>query len=65
MVLPNGLNGAEIARRARTMRPDLPIVYMSGYVADVEGPLEPAAPLLQKPFTIAALARAMSDEIGD
>jgi CheY-like chemotaxis protein len=28
--LPGGIDGAELAQRARQMRPDLPIVYASG-----------------------------------
>src|SRR5690606_33615771 len=31
VVMPNGPNGVELARRARQLRPDLPILLTSGY----------------------------------
>ena len=31
VVMPNGPNGVELARRARRLRPDLPILLTSGY----------------------------------
>ena len=55
-----GLNGAEVARRARVLRPGLPVVFVSGYhetvaLRDVEG-----AVLLRKPFSLDNLRRAVS-----
>jgi signal transduction histidine kinase len=60
MVMPD-INGPELARRARALRPTLPIVFFSGY-ADPEslaGPLS-AIRLLRKPFRPADLS-AMID----
>jgi DNA-binding response OmpR family regulator len=49
--LPGGLNGADLAKRARQLRPDLPIVYASaryGY-SDLGG-LVPRSVFLPKPY---------------
>ncbi len=59
VVMPD-LNGAELARKVRDMRPDLPVLFMSGYshgTADL--PVEPGFALLAKPFTPVALGRAI------
>ena len=58
-ILP-GLNGAEVARRARILRPGLPVVFVSGYhdtkaLGGVEG-----ATLLRKPFSVDHLRRTVS-----
>lgn len=53
VILANGLNGREIAERALAMRPDVPVVYMSGYSESViarEARLEPTVRVLLKPF---------------
>jgi PAS domain S-box-containing protein len=56
-----GMNGAEVARALRDMRPELPIVFVSGYAesGQLEGALGPDVPVLRKPFTIADLAAAV------
>lgn len=55
-----GLSGPELAERSRRMRPELPVLYMSGYLPpDLGGPLRPEGPLLRKPFKAASLARAV------
>jgi signal transduction histidine kinase/CheY-like chemotaxis protein len=51
--LPYGLDGRALAEAARTMRPDLKILFTSGYGA------EPAEDFLPKPFGRAALAAAI------
>jgi signal transduction histidine kinase/ActR/RegA family two-component response regulator len=66
-----GMNGVEVARRARRKRPDLPILFITGFVdhAVLAGIGE--AEILGKPFSVAdladkvtaALARARSDNI--
>jgi two-component system cell cycle sensor histidine kinase/response regulator CckA len=52
MVMP-GVDGPELARRIRSARPDIKVLYMSGYTrgaADGNG-LEESSSFLQKPFT--------------
>ncbi len=58
VILPGGEDGASFARRARALRPDVKILFMSGYPEDVivrEGRLAAGVVLLRKPFTRAQL----------
>jgi two-component system, cell cycle sensor histidine kinase and response regulator CckA len=53
-VIMPGLSGAELAQQARLGRPELAVLYMSGYTGDViarTAALDPGAPLIEKPFT--------------
>jgi len=55
VIMPN-LGGGEMARRLRALRPDLPILFVSGHPEDREGTLElEGTDLLRKPFTADAL----------
>lgn len=52
------MNGQELAGRVQRQRPDVPIVYASGYVDDVvaqQGVLEPGTLLITKPLAEEAL----------
>lgn len=63
VIIP-GLDGTELARRAARVKPDLPILFMSGYTDDDivrRGLLDPDQPFLQKPFTPDALVRRVAD----
>jgi CheY-like chemotaxis protein len=57
-----GMNGAEVARAARQRRPDLPVVFASGYsdTAAIEAAAGPDTPLLRKPFRIADLQAVLA-----
>ena len=49
--LPGGMNGAELAERAREMRPEMPIVYVSGrYKLSEISPLVPRSLFVAKPY---------------
>lgn len=53
------LDGRQVADRALKLRPDLKIVFMSGYTGEAiarDGILEPGIELITKPFTQAQLA---------
>jgi CheY-like chemotaxis protein len=52
-----GMNGAEVANAARARRPDLPIVFASGYAdtAAIDAAVGPFATTLRKPFTMEEL----------
>jgi PAS domain S-box-containing protein len=57
VVMPEML-GNEVARRVHTIRPALPVLYMSGYaqpVLDTHGAFADQIDLLEKPFTEATL----------
>jgi PAS domain S-box-containing protein len=59
VVLPRGLNGPVVAERARIGRPNLKVLFMSGYTQDAianNGMLDQGVNLLTKPFLKADLA---------
>jgi PAS domain S-box-containing protein len=66
------LGGPELVARLRTMRPTLPVVFLSGYTdrdpqgapGDRAGPWQPEA-FLSKPFTGDALLGAVARVLGD
>ena len=60
--LGGGLDGWEVAKRARELNPDIPVIYMTGAAAD-EWPSKgvPNSVLLAKPFAPAQLVTAVSN----
>jgi len=49
--LPGAMNGAELAERARQLRPEMPIVYVSGrYKLSEVSPLVPRSLFVAKPY---------------
>jgi two-component system NtrC family sensor kinase len=60
VVLPNGMNGRQLADEARRRRPELKVLYATGYTRNAiihQGRLDAEVELLTKPFTADALAR--------
>ena len=58
-VIMPGMYGSECAQRLRAAKPNMSVLYISGYTeaaAHQRGNLEAGAPFLQKPFTPAQLA---------
>ncbi|MEO8925567.1 MAG: response regulator [Caulobacteraceae bacterium] len=54
-----GLNGRQIAQAARAHRPNLKVLFMTGYAQDAAHPagfLEPGMAMITKPFAMEALA---------
>jgi PAS domain S-box-containing protein len=63
VVMP-GISGRELAGRVKAIRPDIKILFMSGYTDQSvvhHGILDTDAALLQKPFTMAALAAKLRE----
>jgi PAS domain S-box-containing protein len=62
--MPN-MHGAEVARAAREIAPDLPIVFVTGYAESeqLDAALGPGAPVLRKPFTLAQLQAAVAENL--
>ncbi|GKS97884.1 response regulator [Acidovorax sp. SUPP3434] len=58
--LPGGMNGRQMADSGRVYRPDLKILFITGYAENAavgNGHLERGMQVLTKPFTLDALAR--------
>ncbi len=59
VVLPGGMTGAQVAAEARTLRPELKVLFTTGYARNAivhHGRLDPGAQLITKPFSYAELA---------
>jgi CheY-like chemotaxis protein len=64
--LPGRLDGWEVARRARELNPEIPVIYVTGAAADEwtsQG--GPKSILLSKPFAPAQLVTAVAQLIND
>jgi len=62
-----GMNGRELAERARAHRPDLPILFITGYAENAAiraGFLGANMSMITKPFSLDALAAKVSQMIG-
>lgn len=63
-----GLNGRQVADAAREQRPQLKVLFMTGYAenaAIANGFLDPGMEMITKPFAIEALATRIRDMIED
>ena len=63
VVMP-GLGGADLAQRLAPLRPDMKVLFISGYTdraAARHGTMEPGAAYLEKPFSLDALARKVRE----
>lgn len=64
--LPNGMNGRQVADAARAMRPDVPVLFVTGYAdAAVLGHdhLEAGMQVITKPFTMEAITERVKSMI--
>ncbi|WP_315764343.1 ATP-binding protein [Sphingomonas sp. Y38-1Y] len=62
--LPGGMNGRQLADAARAKRPDLHVLFITGFAENAllnNGQLEPGMAVLTKPFAIDALATRIRD----
>ena len=53
--LPGGMNGRQMADAGREVRPDLKVLFITGYAENAaigNGHLEPGMQLLTKPFAV-------------
>jgi DNA-binding LytR/AlgR family response regulator len=65
--LPGGMNGRQLADAARTTRPDLKVLFITGYAENAvigNGHLEPGMHVMTKPFAMEALASRIKELIG-
>lgn len=56
------MDGWTLAERARALRPDLPVLYVTGYSDVIPRPV-PSARVLSKPFGTRAVSAALTDVI--
>jgi CheY-like chemotaxis protein len=64
--LPGGMNGRQLAEEARKRRPNLKVLFTTGYARNAivhDGRLDPGVELLTKPFTQLALSEKLRDII--
>lgn len=62
--LPGGLNGRQLADAARQMRPELKILFITGYAENAaigNGHLEPGMAVLAKPFAMSSFANKVRE----
>jgi len=65
VVMP-GMSGVDFVRAFSKSRPEVPVIYMSGYTADITEAhgLPGGLPTLQKPFTAGQLVRQVQASLG-
>jgi CheY-like chemotaxis protein len=64
VIIPGGLNGVELAQEARRLRPDLPVLLTTGFVAvgaDAPAVVDETSRMLRKPYRQPELARMVRD----
>ena len=64
--LPGGLNGRQVADGARVVRPDLKVLFITGYAENAvlsHGHLDPGMHVMTKPFAMETLARRIRELI--
>jgi CheY-like chemotaxis protein len=66
MIMPNGIDGQDLAKAARTLRPQMKVVLASGYSEQfiaMRGEVDQDIKLLSKPYRRDVLARAVRDAL--
>ena len=66
LVMPGGLTGQELARRLQADRPDLKVVFSSGYSHEISGwktPLHGSGNFISKPFAPEQLLRTIRQSL--
>jgi PAS domain S-box-containing protein len=64
--LPSGMNGRQVADAARVARPDLKVLFVTGFAENAalgNGHLPPGMEVITKPFLVADLANKVSEII--
>ena len=61
------MNGPQLVERVRTLRPDIKVLFMSGYTDEAiiqHGILDSGVTFLQKPITPDTLTRKVREALG-
>lgn len=66
MILPGGIGGRELAREARILKPDLRVLYTSGYLRGLRSDhrLDPDDAFIGKPYRLRDLAEKIREALG-
>jgi len=67
VVLPGGMTGRQLADEARALRPDIRVLFTSGYTQNSivhQGKLDPGVHLLSKPYRRGDLGRKIREVLG-
>jgi PAS domain S-box-containing protein len=64
VVMPGGMSGTQLAAEARRLRPELPVVLMTGYTDELPEREHGALEVLHKPFRRAELADKLQRMLG-
>ena len=62
--LPGGISGVQIAEPAVKLRPDLKVIFISGYPQEIRetgSPITRKAPILEKPFDLDVLQEKIQE----
>jgi PAS domain S-box-containing protein len=62
--LPGGMNGRQVADAARVVRPDLKVMFITGYAENAvvgNGQIDPGMSVVTKPFDVAALGSKIKE----
>jgi DNA-binding NtrC family response regulator len=62
--LPGGISGVQIAEPAVKLRPDLKVIFISGYPQEIRetgSPITRRAPILEKPFDLDVLQEKIQE----
>jgi two-component system, NtrC family, sensor kinase len=60
ILMPGGMNGLELADRVRRQFPDIPMLLTTGYSSSGQDAVRRGFQVLQKPYDLAALERALA-----
>ncbi|WP_085218106.1 response regulator [Allosphingosinicella indica] len=60
-----GMDGAELARRAKDIHPGIPVIFASGFAEEraIKKAVGPDVPLLHKPFQLAEMAELIEQRL--
>ncbi len=64
VVMPSGMSGVQLAKAVRQNHPDLPVLLTTGYSSAAMEALSAGFPILNKPYRIDALRRAIGNMLG-
>jgi two-component system NtrC family sensor kinase len=65
IVMPGDMNGLDLARKVRTLRPPLPVLLATGYSDVAQEAADEGFAILRKPYEVATLHAVIAARLGD